>query len=191
MKPICPLAHPRVRLDVSLVETHRVNGKVRQRHVASLGSIAGDDLLARQTFWDGCEPKLARLSNRLGPDLDRLRQVIAARIPPLDDADRQFLEIVAWVFLEEQWGNRAKSKARDSSHWNELAKQERREATEAEAMALQVKSLRGNPEAYRALNNLLGHKLAADVSGKRVDHDKVEQKLRALLEKIRGGRDVG
>jgi hypothetical protein len=42
MKPICPLVHKRSRLEVSIVETRREGGKVRQKHLAGLGSIAGD-----------------------------------------------------------------------------------------------------------------------------------------------------
>jgi len=58
----------------------------------------------------------------------------------------------------------------------------RREATEAEVAALQAKRLRGNPRAFRALNNLLGHKLAADAFSRRIDHDKIEQQLKQELE---------
>jgi hypothetical protein len=188
MKPICPLAHPSVRLEVSLVETHRIDGRVRQQHIASLGSINGDDRMARLTFWEECEARLARLSNRIGSDLDRIRQAIAARIPPFTDADWQVLEAAAWDSLEDGWDNHGKEKARDSSYWNELAKRLRREATEAEATTLQVKRLRGNPGAFDALRMLLGHKLCADAMGRRVDHDKIEQQLKQEIDA--SARDV-
>jgi hypothetical protein len=64
MKPLCPLVQKRHRLEVSIVETHREGGKVRQKHIAS---IAGDSPAARESFWLECEAKLARLANRLGP----------------------------------------------------------------------------------------------------------------------------
>jgi hypothetical protein len=38
LRPICPLKNPYRRLEVSIVETRRQNGKVRQEHIASLGS---------------------------------------------------------------------------------------------------------------------------------------------------------
>jgi hypothetical protein len=191
MKPICPLARPRVRLDVSLVEAHRVDGKVRQRHIASLGSIIGDDLRAREAFWDECDARLARLSNRLGPELDRLRQIIAARIPPLTDADRQALETSAWDFIEENWDDRAKRKARAASQSIEQAKQERREAAKSKAMAEHVKSSRGDKRALEPLNMLLGQILAADAFGRRDIREKAEQEIKALLEKNGRARDVG
>jgi len=42
LKPLCPLAQPRTRLEVSIIETHREGGKVKQEHIASLGSVVGD-----------------------------------------------------------------------------------------------------------------------------------------------------
>ena len=38
-------------------------------------------LRARAAFWEEANLRLARLANRLGPDLDRLRMAIEARIP--------------------------------------------------------------------------------------------------------------
>jgi hypothetical protein len=75
MKPLCPLVHKRHRLEVSIVETRREDGKVKHRHIASLGSIIADNttLQEREIFWLECEARLVRLANRLGPDLERLR----------------------------------------------------------------------------------------------------------------------
>ena len=92
MKPLCPLKEPRTRLVVQIVETVREGGKVRQKHVASLGSLKDDTLAGRESFWLDCELRLKRLSNRLGPELlARLRRDIAARIPPLTAAQRKTL----------------------------------------------------------------------------------------------------
>jgi hypothetical protein len=161
LKPICPLANPTVRLEVSIVATRREDGKVKHTHVASLGSIVGDSLRGRDTFWNECKVRLVRLANRLGPDADRLRQVIAARIPPLTDTDRMALDAEAWDSLEGMWDNFAKRKARESSQYNEYAKVLRREAQEADAIVLQTK--RRDPEAYNDLNQLLGAMLAANL----------------------------
>jgi hypothetical protein len=179
MKPLCPLKQKRHRLEVSIVETHREGRKVRQKHIASLGSIDADQYLQdREAFWLECEDRLARLSNRLGPDLDRLRQAIAARIPPLTDADRATIEAAAWDRLEAQWDGHAKKTARESSEWNETAKWYRREATEAEVATLQVKRLRGKPQAYEPLNMLLGLRLRGAAMGGRADHEKIAQQLK-------------
>jgi hypothetical protein len=188
MKPLCPLVTPRQRLDVSLVETRRIAGKVRQEHIASLGSIVGDTAQARQSFWVECEARLARLTNRIGPDLDRLRQTIAARIPPLTEADRVAIDAEAWNRLEAMWDDYAKAKARESSKWNEQAKADRREATEAEARLLQTKRLRGNWEAFEALNQLLGVTLTAAAMGKQIDHDEIARCLKQKAQEAEKSR---
>jgi hypothetical protein len=104
MKPLCPLAHPRVRLEVSILETRREGGKVKQEHVASLGSAPLDCTIEdRVYFWAACDERLARLANRIGPDMDRLRQAIAARIPlPTDDV-RAKLDAFYWDRLEDNY----------------------------------------------------------------------------------------
>jgi hypothetical protein len=160
MKPLCPLVEKRHRLEVSIVETRREGGKVKQQHIASLGSITGNSLAARESFWLECEARLARLANRLGPETERLRQAIAARIPPLTDADRDAMDAAAWDGLEGFWDDLAKRKAYHSSDTHERAKEERRKATELEAFVLQAKRLRGNPKAFNALNRLLGMSLS-------------------------------
>jgi len=54
------------RLQVSIVETRRVDGKVRHEHVASLGSIADPtDARDRLAFWLKLHERLASLSNRV------------------------------------------------------------------------------------------------------------------------------
>jgi hypothetical protein len=54
------------RLQVSLIETRRVDGKVRHEHVASLGSISLSlTPFDRFEFWRELHAKLARLSNRI------------------------------------------------------------------------------------------------------------------------------
>jgi hypothetical protein len=77
------------RLLLSLIETRRVAGKVRQEHVADLGAIdlpASTD--ARAKFWPKLHDRLSRLGNRIGPDrLGPILDAINARIPmvPIED----------------------------------------------------------------------------------------------------------
>jgi hypothetical protein len=177
MKPLCPLVRKRQRLEVSIVEARREGSKVRQKYIASLGTLWSDSPAHRESFWIECEDRLARLSNRLGPDLDRLRQAIAARIPPLTDADRAAMDAAAWDWLEGFWDRHAKDKAYQSSRTHEEAKQERRRATELEARALQAKRLRGHPKAWDALYWLLGMSLVRS----RVDHE-AEKRLKAEVD---------
>jgi len=56
----------RRRIQISLVNTRRVDGKVRQEHIASLGSVPPEMTPAdRLAFWTQVHPRLARLDNRL------------------------------------------------------------------------------------------------------------------------------
>jgi hypothetical protein len=71
------------RLQVSLIETSRVDGKVKHQHVASLGSIAVPwETSDRITFWLALHQRLALLSNRIGADdLHKLMAAIHDRLP--------------------------------------------------------------------------------------------------------------
>jgi hypothetical protein len=56
------------RLQISLIDTRRIDGKVRQEHVASLGSVPPDPSVQdRVAFWTKVHPRLSRLDNRLDP----------------------------------------------------------------------------------------------------------------------------
>jgi hypothetical protein len=56
-------------LHVSIVEPRRINGTVKQEHVASLGSIMTPPTVdAREVLWVKLEERLPRLANRLGED---------------------------------------------------------------------------------------------------------------------------
>ena len=69
------------RLRLSLVETRRDGGKVRQEHVASLGSIAAAMTLAdRAEFWEKLAGRLATLSNRVTEA--EAKTLIGAVVPP-------------------------------------------------------------------------------------------------------------
>jgi len=107
------------RLYVGLAENTRVDGKVRQEHVAHLGAIDGwllpafwadldpamvarvrrpdwelRSLRARLAFWQEAGPRLKRLENRLGPELKRLRMAIHARVPWPMEPERKRLELL-------------------------------------------------------------------------------------------------
>ena len=103
LKPLCPLAQPRTRLEVSIIETHREGGKVKQEHIASLGSVVGDGVEARVWFWQACDERLASLANRIGPDMHRLRQAIAMRIPEPTREEVDALEMRRWQDLQAGW----------------------------------------------------------------------------------------
>jgi hypothetical protein len=72
----------RDRLQVSLLETRRVAGKVRHEHVAGLGAIELEMTVeARLAFWRKVEDRLVKLANRIGDNVGRIRGELFARIP--------------------------------------------------------------------------------------------------------------
>ena len=83
------------RLQLSLVETCRVNGKVKAEHVASLGSIATPQTVAgRVAFWARLHERLARLSNRLdGAAQGKVLGAVHARIPMVTPDEQRALQL--------------------------------------------------------------------------------------------------
>jgi hypothetical protein len=80
------------RLQVSLVETRRVEGKVRHGHIASLGSIPVPwEIADRIAFWMALHERFARLSNRVSvDDFHKVMAAINDRIPmAMSDEQRQ------------------------------------------------------------------------------------------------------
>jgi hypothetical protein len=80
----------RDRLQVSFVVPHRFAGKVRQEHIAGLGSVRMPPTVAdRLVFWRKVEERLAKLGNRINAeDAARIRGSLFARIP-MPSADEQ------------------------------------------------------------------------------------------------------
>jgi hypothetical protein len=75
------------RLQLSLVETHRDGDTVRHEHVGSLGVIATPPTVAdRAAFWEQLIKRLAALGERV--DYAAVIAAIAARVPPVTDAER-------------------------------------------------------------------------------------------------------
>jgi hypothetical protein len=102
----------RRRLHVSIVEARRVNGSVKQDHIASLGSVeTPPSVRARIWFWQALNERLSQLSNRVGADnAAKIRHAIHERIPqPTDDevaADNPQAmneESAAWESMRECW----------------------------------------------------------------------------------------
>jgi hypothetical protein len=90
---------------VSLVEAHRAGGKVRQGHIAYLGSIALPlTVEARIAFWQHLHDRLAKLSNRV--DAETQAKVLAAihvRIPMVTVDEQQALKIENAMSEEQFW----------------------------------------------------------------------------------------
>jgi hypothetical protein len=82
----------RCRLQCSLIETRRVDGRARHEHIASLGTIEIPPSIAdRVAFWNALHQRLGKLSNRFSHEMHgKLIGQIHARIPmPTADEQRQ------------------------------------------------------------------------------------------------------
>jgi hypothetical protein len=95
----------RSRLQVSLLETRRIEGKVRNEHVASLGSVEMPQTVeARLVFWQRLHERLARLSNRV--DAARQGKILAgihARIPMVTLDEQRALQLENAEADERLW----------------------------------------------------------------------------------------
>lgn len=85
------------RLEASLIETRRLDGKVKHLHVAALGSVphpaSGAD---RWWFWRGANERLGRLSNRLdAAEEAAIRQALHDRIPIVTSDELAALNVAA------------------------------------------------------------------------------------------------
>jgi hypothetical protein len=98
------------RLQVSLVETRRVNGRVCHEHVAGLGSVGIPATIPeRLEFWRRLHERLAKLSNRIDAEQQaKLLTDIFGKIPmvtPEEQRDWQISNLEAdarvWSTLSE------------------------------------------------------------------------------------------
>jgi hypothetical protein len=96
-----------VRWSAILVETARVDGKPRQRHVAYLASItesAAEIVSQRRHFWDAVLDGLDRLANRVSPeDRKRIETAIALRVPRLTREEHEASVKDAALVLGAEW----------------------------------------------------------------------------------------
>jgi hypothetical protein len=99
----------RYRLQVSIVETHRVEGKVRHEHIASLGSIEMPPSVAnRVAFWQRVHDRFGKLSNRIDPATQgKLRGDIHARIPMVRPEEQRALQLANAQADSATWGTLA------------------------------------------------------------------------------------
>ena len=92
------------RFQVSLVETRRVDGRVRHEHVASLGSIAMPARVAdRIQFWSRLHERLGKLSNRV-TDIGKVLGDVHARIPMVTPDEQRALQLENAEADQQFWG---------------------------------------------------------------------------------------
>jgi hypothetical protein len=93
------------RLQISLVETRRADGKVGHEHVAGLGSIILSPTVAdRVAFWTRLHERLAKLSNRIpGDALGKMLGDIHARVPMVTPDEQRALQLENAKTDAKQW----------------------------------------------------------------------------------------
>jgi hypothetical protein len=96
-KPICR-EQSASRLNVSIIESRRVAGKLVHEHIAALGSIEVPPTIgARIIFWKRMHERLGKLGNRIDPATQaRLKSAVHERIPiPTPDGPPSVI-VKAW-----------------------------------------------------------------------------------------------
>ena len=82
---------PITRVKAILVETVRIDGKPRQKHVAFIASYQDGrlDLIGTgSTFWRDARQRLDRISNQITPaDHSKVEAALAQRVPPTTAAE--------------------------------------------------------------------------------------------------------
>ncbi len=76
------------------MQTRRIDGKIRNEHIASLGSVDADvSLRERIAFWAKLPDRLARLGNRVGPEEHgKILGALHARIPMVTPDEQRTIQ---------------------------------------------------------------------------------------------------
>ena len=85
----------KTRLQASLIETRRIDGKVRHEHIASLGSVDEPPSVdGRIAFWQRLHERLGKLSNRLDAAAQaKVMAAVHARIPMVTADEQRALQL--------------------------------------------------------------------------------------------------
>jgi len=149
-------------LQCTLIETRRVDGKVRNEHIASLGSIEVPPSIAdRVAFWAELHQRLGRLSNRFSHEVHgKLIEQVHARIPmPTADEQRQLQKANAEAD-ERFWSSLQHMNAATTENHKGLLAKTQRTISDSEASA---KDAAANAE--RAKERIAKIERGEDVAG--------------------------
>ena len=126
------------RLQASLIETRRLDCKVRHEHIAMLGSIITPPSVAdRITFWARLHERLAKLSNRIdAADHGKVLGAIHAR--------------VRMVTADEQRALQLENAKADADFWNRLADMHAGTAADHKGLAARAERTAAEGEVERA-----------------------------------------
>jgi hypothetical protein len=107
------------RLQASLIETRRIDGKVRHEHIASLGSVEVPLTVgSRLAFWQRLHERLAKLSNRIDAAMQsKILGAVHARIPMVTPDEQRALQLENAEADERFWaGQRDMDQANAENH---------------------------------------------------------------------------
>jgi hypothetical protein len=132
------------RLQVSLVETSRIDGKVRHEHIASFGSVEVPPSVGhRIAFWRRLHERLAKLSNRLDATTQaKLLGDIHARIPMVTVDEQRALQLRNAEADEQFWTEVHDMHAGTVEEHKGLAGSVERKVTKGQAEMLKAASYR-------------------------------------------------
>ena len=150
------------RLQVSLVQTRRINGAVRHEHIASLGSIARTLSVAdRVAFWSHLYERLAKLSNRIAAAAQaEILGAIHARVPMVTADEQHNLKLENAQADERVWSSlRDMNDGTIADHKQLIAR------TEAAVAQHRAAALEAETKSTEARDRVERLKRGEDVSG--------------------------
>jgi len=163
------------RLQVSLAESRRVDGQIRQEHIGQLGSIETPlSVRGRVAFWHRLHERLGRLSNRVDPA--KVLGQVHARIPMVTMDEMQALKLENaeaderfWSSLHGMHQEQAEGQRQLAATAEQAASSGQAAATEAAAKAAAAKDraarIRKGEDVPGGLGKPLTHEAAAKAAG--------------------------
>ena len=194
------------RLLVSLVANKRIDGKVRQEHVADLGAIDGHclpgfysgvdasiakairnedwSIAMRLNFWGRLDQRLAQLSNQIeAGEADKICAAIQVRIPKPTDAEIERMEIGGWERLLSGWQGLAADEQKAIAKAEAEIAEKREAITEAQSVIDMIaENLKRLPGDFAAVQAMAGERNDMDTGFLRI--------LIARLNRYRGTPDA-
>lgn len=130
------------RLQVSLIETRRVDGKVRHEHIASFGSVpVPPEVADRIAFWQRLHERLARLSNRVDAAMQgKILGDVHARIAMVTADEQRALQLENAEADERFWASMQSISAGTAEDHKRLAAKVADTIATGEASALEAQA---------------------------------------------------
>jgi hypothetical protein len=126
------------RLQLSLIETRRISGKVQHEHIASLGAVPTPPSVAdRIAFWQHLHERLAKLTSRVDPATQaKLLGAIHERVP--------------MVTADEQTATQRANAEADARFWDSIARMNADTGEDHKALIATAERTAARNEAKRA-----------------------------------------